>query len=140
MFKILGASWVTARLARSVNPASPSWALAAIGIARYQYKTEKAQNKRLKSLLASPVICEIAAGDAQRAAALVETALPYALPLSASARSLFSVLAECPDPDPPPEWAAVEPGQQQVVLRDTQEWASVVGRPAGRRAARHGRS
>jgi hypothetical protein len=134
MFKILGASWVTARLARSVNLASPFWALAAVGIARYQYKTEKAQNRRLKFLLTSPVVCEIAARDTQRAAALVESALP----LSASARSLFSVLAESPDPQP--ELAAAEPAGQQVILRDTQEWTSIVGRSPGRRAARHGRS
>jgi hypothetical protein len=134
LFKILGASWVTARLARSVNPASPFWALAAVRIARYQYRTEKAQNRRLEFLLKSPVMCEIAARDTQRAAALVESALP----LSASARSLFSVLAEAPAP--PSELATVGPAEQQVDLRDTQEWAAAARRASGRRAARHGTS
>jgi ribonuclease D len=124
MATFLGSSWVTARLARRVNPASISWAIAGMRIMRRQREIEQTLNERVRNVLDSQALLEMAKHNPDSAADFVRALLAP----RASAGSLFSVLAEAADPDGPANPVLAAP-KQYVVLQDTDAFRALVGPP-----------
>lgn len=124
MATFLGSSWVTARLARRVNPASISWAIAGTRIMRQQREIEQTLNERVRNVLDSQALLEVAKHNPDGVADFVRAVLAP----RASAGSLFSVLAEAVDPDRPVETVPAAP-RQYVVLQDTDAFRALVGPP-----------